>query len=247
MVRIGKPAGQRVDIDTGMLRRNRVLVQNTPGAVLFLGFGPRAGRLHRLAIANEIAKSYDPDEARVPSGSGRESGEWTGDGSRSRETADASAKPAARRTDNAQAKKERFVNAHLADAQKAADKLGVPVENILGLTALESTWGENRFAAQGNNYFNIHYPAPFATGCMLTEDGKTKVSTFASYADSLRSFIAELGSVVQGISDPSEFAAALQNSGKYGINRDGSKVPTFVPGTALTIQGLRSIISRRKI
>jgi hypothetical protein len=82
---------------------------------------------------------------------------------------------------------------------------------------------------------------------MLTEDGNTKVATFASYADNLRSFVAESGSVVQGISDPNEFAAALQNSGKYGIKRDGSKVSTFVPNTALTIQGLRSIISRRKI
>ncbi len=32
-----------------------------------------------------------------------------------------------------QARKERFVDGHLADAQKAADKLGIPVENILAV------------------------------------------------------------------------------------------------------------------
>jgi Mannosyl-glycoprotein endo-beta-N-acetylglucosaminidase len=234
VARTGKPANQSVDINTGMLRRDRVLVQNTPGAVLFLGFGPQSQWRRRLAIANELAKSYDPDEPRDAHG------RWTSEGGA---TADASAKPATGRTDPNQAKKERFVDAHLADAQKAADKLGVPVENILGLSALESKWGEHRFAAQGNNYFGIQYPAPFATSFMLNEDGKTKVATFASYADGLRSFIAESGSVVQGISNPAEFAAALQNSGKYGINRDGSKVPTYVPNTALTIQGLRAIIS----
>jgi hypothetical protein len=239
LAKIEKQADPLVDIDTGMLRRNRALVQNAPGAVLFLGFGPRAEWLRRLATADTLIKSgYDPEEPRD------EHGRWTSEGDA---TADASIQPAAARPDDTQAKKERFVDAHLAAAQKAADKLGVPVENILGLSALESQWGEHRFAAQGNNYFGIQYPAPFATGSMLTEDGKTKLATFASYADNLRSFVAESGSVVQGISGPSEFAAALQNSGKYGIKRGGSKVPTYVHDMALTIQGLRSIISHRKI
>lgn len=43
--------------------------------------------------------------------------------------------------DDTTAKKERFVDTHLADAQRIAEKLGVPVENILGLSALESGWG----------------------------------------------------------------------------------------------------------
>ena len=69
-----------VDIDTGVLRRNRVSVLNTPGAVLFLDFGPRSQWLRRLAIAQGLAKSFNPDEPRVPSGSGHASGEWMGDG-----------------------------------------------------------------------------------------------------------------------------------------------------------------------
>ena len=155
--------------------------------------------------------------------------------------------PAAAQTNNNGARKQRFVDAHLADVEKGAEQLGVPVENILGLSALESTWGEHRFAAQGNNYFGIHYPALFATGYVLSAGG-TKVATFASYADSLRSFTAISGSIVQGKRDPKAFAAALQNSGKFGIDiRTGAKLPGYVGDVAGTIRGIRSIVARRRI
>ncbi len=125
-------------------------------------------------------------------------------------------------------------------------QLGIPVENILGLSALESKWGTTRFAAQGNNYFGIHYPAPYATGYMQAKRGPAKVATFASYADSLKSFVAISGSLIQGKSDPEAFAAALQNSGKFGIDMNtGAKVPTYVGGVAGTIRGLRAIVARR--
>jgi flagellum-specific peptidoglycan hydrolase FlgJ len=144
--------------------------------------------------------------------------------------------------DETQAKKERFVDAHLADAQKIADQLRVPVENILGLSALESTWGESRFAIQGNNFFGIHYPAPYATGYIPAARSSARVATFASYADSLRSFVATAGSLVRGVSDPTEFAAALWTSGKFGVGN-----PADVPDVTRTIRGLRSIVSRRRI
>jgi hypothetical protein len=74
-----------------------------------------------------------------------------------------------------------------------------------------------------------------------------KMATFASFADSLRSFAAISGSIVRGISDPTDFAAALQNSGKFGIDPDtGQKKPDYVPGVSATIRGLRSLIARRK-
>jgi len=122
----------------------------------------------------------------------------------------------------------------------------VPVENILGLSALESTWGEHRFAAQGNNYFGIHYPAPFANGYMLSAGG-TKVATFTSYGESLKSFVAVSGSIIQDKRDPRTFAAALQNSGRFGIDiRTGAKLPGYVGDVAATIRGIRSIVARRK-
>ena len=203
----------------------------------------------KLAQATALQKVNPdwPNQPRNPAGS-PEGGQWTSDGNDSREVEDVSVKPGAGRTNDVQTRKERFVDEHLADAQNGADQLDVPVENILGLSALESTWGEYRFAAQGNNFFGIHYPAPFANGYMLTNDGRTKVATFASYADSLKSFLSISGSMVQGKRDPEAFATALQNSGKFGIHRrTGAKVPTYVGDVSRTIRGIRSILARKRI
>ena len=132
--------------------------------------------------------------------------------------------------------------------RKRRPTLGIPVENILALSALESKWGRSRFAVEGNNYFGIHYPAPYASGYLQARRGPIKVAAFASYADSLKSFIAISGSLVRGKGDPEAFAAALQNSGKFGINpTTGAKVPTYVGDVAGTIRGLRAIVARRKI
>jgi len=285
--------GLLVDINTGIMRRDRLLVQSGPGGMVFLGFGRRAAQLdrfafgddddpdlfivrcrhiaeiiengelakaerlgvppailaiddralRRLAIAEALAKAgFNPGEARVPAGNPG-GGDWTsGDAS-----AGAGIVPAKAPAKDVPTEKDDFVKTHLADAQKVADELHVPVENILGLSALESGWGGHPFAAQGNNYFGIHYPAPFATGYVLTDDGKTKVATFASYADSLRSFVKISGSIVRGKSDPAEFARALQDSRKFGINPDtGEKEPTYVHSTAKTIEGLRPFIARHR-
>lgn len=197
--------------------------------------------MRRLAIAESLAKAgFDPEEPRVPAGN-PDGGEWTSEGG------DTAVEPAAARGNDVQAIKERFVDAHLADAQEGADQLAVPVENILGLSALESGWGRDRFAVEGNNFFGIHYPAPFATGYIVARKTPVKVATFASYADSLRSFVVTAGSIIRGKADPEEFAAALQNSGKFGIDTEtGAKMPTYVHDTAATIRGLRAIVSRRR-
>jgi hypothetical protein len=207
---------------------------------------PSADHARAMARADGLMLKYNPDwdeEPRVPEG-GPGGGEWTSENAAGPDSV--GAKPVADHVDAARAKKERFVDAHLADAQKVADQLGVPVENILGVSALESGWGDSRFATQGNNYFGIHYPAPYAIGSMDAANG-TKVAIFASYADSLRSFAAVSGSIVQGINDPTDFAAALQNSGKFGIDPEtGQKKPDYVPGVSATIRGLRSLVARRK-
>ena len=56
------------------------------------------------------------------------------------------------------------------------------------------------------------------------------------------------GSIVRGKVSPEAFAAALQNSGKFGIDTEtGAKAPTYVHDVAATIRGLRAVVSRRKI
>lgn len=128
----------------------------------------------------------------------------------------------------------------MADPQKVVDHLGVPVENILAVSALESSWGESRFAVQGQNYFGIHYPAPFAISYMAAQSG-VKVATFASYADSLRSFVAISGDDVQGLNDPLDFGAPLHESGKFGVGNSN-----YANEISNTAKGLRAIVSQNK-
>ena len=207
---------------------------------------PTDGHARAMAKADGLLAKDNPDwedEPRVPAGN-PDGGQWT-----TEDGADEGAdiQPAAAQVDETQARKERFVDAHLADAQETADRLRVPVENIIGLSAVESGWGRARFAVQGNNLFGIHYPARYATGYLPARRSTVRVATFTSFADSLRSFTAIAGSLVRGISNPSEFGAALQNSGKFGIDTvTGQKKPDYVPELAATIRGLRPIISRRR-
>jgi hypothetical protein len=183
-----------------------------------------------------------PSEARIPSHQ-EGHGEWAQDGSGGSENTRTS--PSRAKPEDIAAKKRRFIVEHIADAQKVAGQLGVPVENILGISALESGWGESPSAEQYQNYFGIHYPAPFAIRGVPAKKSKTvKIAVFKDYADSLRSFVAAAGSIVQNMRDPAAFAAALQNSGKFGIDTEtGAKIPTYV---ASTIRGLRLFIERRR-
>ena len=115
----------------------------------------------KLAQAASLQKD-NPNlagEPRIPAGNPG-GGEWTNDGGAA--GSDPNIRPIAAPLNPAQAMKQRFVDAHLADTQKAADQFGVPVENILGVAALESNWGNSRIAVQGNNFFGIDYPARYA-------------------------------------------------------------------------------------
>jgi flagellum-specific peptidoglycan hydrolase FlgJ len=118
----------------------------------------------------------------------------------------------------------------------------VTTADILGLSALESGWGTGPFVTNGrNNFFSQHAPAPDSNGLAPIGSNAKKygyMATYASYAASAQSFEDQYGSIVEGITDPAAFAAALQNAGKYGINFDGSKVSGFVGETRNTINGL---------
>lgn len=211
---------------------------------------PSATHARAMANADGVTAKENPDwedEPRVPAGNPG-GGQWTNEDDGDTGSEDPAAEPAAAQTGTTQARKERFVDAHLADTEEVAKRLRVPVENLLALSALESRWGEHHFATENNNYFGIHYPAPYATGYVVAGRGSAKVATFASYADSLRSFEAISGNLIRGISDPQEFAAALQNSGKFGIDPDtGKPIPGYIAGVAATIRGLRPIIDRRRL
>lgn len=187
-------------------------------SLLRMQLPPLPSDRHALAMAAAdgrlIKDNQDwENEPRVPAGN-PDGGQWTSEDGGEAGSNDGQIVPAAAQRDDAPARKERFVYAHLADTQKAADRLGAPVENILAVAALESTRGEARFAREENNFFGVHYPAPFATGYLQALRGPAKVATFASYADSLRSFEVVAGSLVRRVRDPTAFAAALLDFGR---------------------------------
>ena len=148
-------------------------------------------------------------------------------------------RPECNRKNPGNAKKLDWIAAHKDDAAKVAKELGVTTADILGLSALESAWGDGPFAADGlNNFFSQHAPAPLQNGTTPNQSGTVMMAKFASYADSAESFARQYGYIVKNTPSPAAFATKLQNAGKFGINEDGSKSPTFVPGVTNTINGL---------
>jgi hypothetical protein len=128
-----------------------------------------------------------------------------------------------------------FVHAHQDDAATVAQRLAVPTQNVLGLSGIESTWGQSNAARFANNFFGLHggADAPFANGVWHTRGG-VAMSAFPSYLASAQSFAAQWGAFVRGISDATQFAQALVDAGfNSGVAPLGN--PNFVHDTAATI------------
>jgi hypothetical protein len=121
-----------------------------------------------------------------------------------------------------------FIHAHQADAVVLGKQIDVPAEFLLGLSGWESTWGANRFATEGNNFFSLHgsATAPFANGSIKGRlPPYVSLSTFPSYLACGQSFLAQYGSFLRGAKSSLAFAQALIKSGfnsgdaKTGGNR----------------------------
>ena len=128
-----------------------------------------------------------------------------------------------------------FIQAHQADAATVAQQLGVPTQNVLGLSGIESRWGTSNAAMSANNFFGLHggANAPFANGSWTTGGG-VQMSAFPSYLASAQSFAAQYGPTVSGISDPTAFAQALVRAGFNPATAPAGN-PNFVADTASTI------------
>jgi flagellum-specific peptidoglycan hydrolase FlgJ len=106
-----------------------------------------------------------------------------------------------------------FVHNFEKDASTVAATLAVPVENILGLAAEESQYGQGRIARVHNNYFSMHAPAPLMAGTApALGDPKMLVAVYTSFLQSAQSFAARFGSAVRGQAKPDDFAHALQRA-----------------------------------
>jgi RHS repeat-associated protein len=155
------------------------------------------------------------------------------------------------RTNADNAKKLDWIKDHRKDAQKVADELNTNVENILGLSALESGWGKGPFVINGgNNYFGMYYNAkhPPAHSTGPIPGHKVQMAQYASYADSAESFaLSRGGHLVTDIADATTFAQKLQDAGLYGIDPDtGKKVKSYVGDVVGTIGGIASRLNCEK-
>ncbi len=98
----------------------------------------------------------------------------------------------------------------VSNSAQLALLINVPIENVLGLAAHESQYGQGRIAKEDNNYFSMHAPAPLQIGDDSAKGNPhVRVAKYASFLSSGQSFITRYGNAVRGKSDPMEFAQAL--------------------------------------
>jgi RHS repeat-associated protein len=132
-------------------------------------------------------------------------------------------------------KYQSFINAHGADAVAT----GLSEPNVLALAAIESGWGNGRFAQGGNSFFNLETVAPigwkpgdalpktiyadqaswmnalepFASG---PDAGRyALVATYNNASDAFKSFAAKDGQFLSGVTDPATFGSIAV---AHGIN-----------------------------
>jgi len=150
------------------------------------------------------------------------------------------------------ADKRAFVQNYYVAASRVAKQLNVPVENILGIAALGSSWGKSRFALDNKNLFGMEFPSPPAKTYTLAgkpkKDGTyAKVSKFETFGDSFLAFAIRYKSLVQGVSDPEKFAAILQDRASFGRDMDtGAPVKSYVADVAGTIRRLRPFVGAHR-
>jgi RHS repeat-associated protein len=123
-----------------------------------------------------------------------------------------------------------WINSHGADAIAS----GLPEANVLALSSIESGWGNGRFAAQGNDFFNLEtcwtYGTPVpaskyadqsgwmqalqtASGCPGSGVHYMLVATYATSLDSFKSIAATFANL--NVNDPTKFANNAVADGIY--------------------------------
>ena len=122
---------------------------------------------------------------------------------------------------------ELFIQSMLPHAQKAASKLGVPVEAIIAQAALESGWGKSRLSAEDGNLFGMKAGASrnnagtvirptkeFGSTGQYVEDAKfPRYSSPEQQIDDYVSYVQRKYPNAVNTGDTSKFATALKNGG----------------------------------
>ena len=133
-----------------------------------------------------------------------------------------------------------FIKAHQADAAIVAKQLGIPTQNVLGLSGIESFWGTSNIATSANNFFGLHggANAPFCERILCHKRGRSDVRV---------SFLFGVCAVFRGpvwklcfrhVVDPTKFAQALVSAG-FNPAKLPLGNPNFVRDTARTINATK--------
>jgi hypothetical protein len=115
---------------------------------------------------------------------------------------------------------------HREDANEVAATLKTTVQNILGLAAVESDFGRNRFVTDGNNFFALtatkENPLPGQIGLAIAMgDPNVGIAKFQNFLACGRAFAQTKGQLIVNETDPARFASILQNRGRFGIGPRG--------------------------
>lgn len=101
-----------------------------------------------------------------------------------------------------------FIRRYLSDTETVAKGLNVRAEWILGLAATESDYGTSSIAKNANNFFGQAAGASGSIGVYVTKKG-ARVSKFADYKSSARSFARDFGNLVRNKKTVEEFVKSL--------------------------------------
>ena len=112
------------------------------------------------------------------------------------------------------------------DCRVIADFLRTSVQNILALAAIESDFGHNRWARDGNNYFSLSTPRdktlPYQIGLQVgMSDPKTGMAKYEDFFHSAKSFAETKGQLVKGHMEPDRFATILHTRANMGQSPEG--------------------------
>jgi len=145
---------------------------------------------------------------------------------------------------------ENWITAHGADAATVAGSLGLKgntgVADILGLSAIESGWGHPSFK---NAFFGMHGPLPGEEDCVKAKgDPRVCVATFSSYLASAQAFAAREKGLIQGVTDPKQFATVLNGMvAKFGWgllpNGKVGPLPNYIGGLTRTINAIADCLN----
>jgi hypothetical protein len=125
-----------------------------------------------------------------------------------------------------------WILAHREDCKEIAATLKTTAQNILGLAAMESDFGRNRFVTDGNNFFALsttrQNPLPGQIGLAIAMgDPNTGMAKFPDFLTCARAFAQTKGQLILNVTDPASFASTLQNRGKFGVGPRGT-LPAYV-------------------